>query len=227
MKINLNTKPTGTPTIIQGFPGFGLIGTIATEFLIEHLKAKAIGEFIYDELPPTIAIHQGKLVKPMEIYYAKKENLVILHTILVPKGHEWDVADEIIGLAKKIKAKKIICLEGVMSMTGNDVYGYGDPVLSKKKIKPLTESIIMGVTAAVMTRYPKAIGLFAESHSQMPDSKAAAQLITALDNYLGLKVDTKPLLKQATQFENKLKGILRQANKATEEKEKKDLSYLG
>ena len=36
MKIELSTKPK-SPTIIGGFPGFGLVGMIATEYLINHL----------------------------------------------------------------------------------------------------------------------------------------------------------------------------------------------
>ena len=225
LRLDLKKKPQ-SPTIIQGFPGFGLIGTIATEFLIEHLKAEPIGEFVYDELPPTIAVHQGKLVKPMEVYYAKKENIVILHTILAPKGIEWKMTDLILDMVRKLKAKRLICLEGVMSPDGEGVFCYGDKALEKYD-KPIQESIIMGVTASILARYPKAVALFAESHSQLPDSKAAAKLIGSLDKYLGLKVDPEPLLEQAQQFEQKLKGILEQTSKAQNEKERKDLSYLG
>ncbi|MFP4524687.1 MAG: proteasome assembly chaperone family protein [Candidatus Woesearchaeota archaeon] len=227
MNIQLKKKPQN-PTIIQGFPGFGLIGTIATEFLIDHLDAELIGEFIYDDLPATVAIHQGKLVKPMEVYYAKKENLVILHAIMAPKGKEWEVTDQVIDLTKKLKAKKVVCLEGVMSPESENIYSWGDPKLEKQGVKPIKESIVLGVTAALMARHPKKTAcLFAESHSQLPDSKAAARLIKVLDKYLGLKVDPKPLYTQAQAFEDKLKGILQQASKANTEKERKDLTYLG
>ncbi|KKW19395.1 MAG: Thymidylate kinase, partial [Parcubacteria group bacterium GW2011_GWF2_50_9] len=40
------------------------------------------------------------------------------------------------------------------------------------------------------------------------DSKAAADIIKVLDAYVGLNVDTAPLLKQAQLFEKKLKGIM-------------------
>ena len=42
MKIVLTEKPKNA-ILIEGFPGFGLVGTITTEFLIDHLKAKKIG----------------------------------------------------------------------------------------------------------------------------------------------------------------------------------------
>ncbi|MBI2035012.1 MAG: PAC2 family protein [Candidatus Levybacteria bacterium] len=73
------------------------------------------------------------------------------------------------------------------------------------------------------------LALFAEAKSNLPDSKAAAEIIKALDLYTGLKVDPKPLLKQAEAFEEKLKDIIQkgqQAEDIQEEKEKK-LGYVG
>jgi predicted ATP-grasp superfamily ATP-dependent carboligase len=61
----------------------------------------------------------------------------------------------------------------------------------------------------------------------LPDSKAAAHIIQALDSYTGLKIDPKPLLKQAQMFEQKLKGIMKQQQKAEEVQDDKHLSYVG
>ncbi len=232
MEIQLDKKPQ-KPIIIEGFPGFGLIGTIVTEFLIEHLKAEQIGDFEYNEMPPMLAVHKGKVVKPMGIYYNKKNNIVILHTILNVNGNEWKMAKAIEDMAKKLKAKEIISIEGVSSPIPSkelNIYYY-----CKNKIgcleglaEPLKESIIMGVSAAIMLRSKiKFTGLFAETHSKLPDSKAAAKIIQVLDKYLNLKVDYKPLLKQAQEFEQKFKKIMQQATSANKVKDKKRLDYLG
>jgi len=229
MKIELRKKPQN-PIIIEGFPGFGLVGTIVTEFLLEHMKCELIGEFVYDDLPAIAAIHKGKLVNPMGVHYSKKYNVIILQTILNPKGKEWAVGRAILDMAKQVKAKKIISVEGVGSpgiKKQQAIYYYGDKKFEKAGLKPIDESIVVGVTSTVMLNYPNSVCIFAETASSMPDSKAAAKVIEALDKYLGLKVDTKPLLKQAEQFENKLKGIISQSSKAEMESEKKYLSYLG
>ncbi|MBU1201620.1 MAG: PAC2 family protein [Nanoarchaeota archaeon] len=230
MKIELKKKPQN-PIIIQGFPGFGLIGTITTEFLLEHMNCELIGEFIYNDLPAIVAIHKGKLVKPMAVYYSKKHNVVILQTILNPKGKEWDIADAIIDLAKQLKAKKILCIEGVNSPPGlkNDskLFYYGDDNLKKFGLEPINESIIIGVTSSLMIKYSNITCIFAETHSALPDSKSAAKVIEVLDKYLGLKVDYKPLFKQAEEFEQKLKGLIQQTSKVSEESDKKYMSYLG
>ncbi|MFH1506378.1 MAG: PAC2 family protein [archaeon] len=230
MKINLTKTPTN-PIIIEGFPGFGLVGTIVTEFLIDHLKVEKIGEFVYDELQPIVAIHKGKLVKPMVVYYSKQYNLIILHTILNVQGFEWKIAEQILELCKKTKAKEILSIEGVnmsaFPLGKNRMFYFGDEKLGKLGAEPIKESIIMGVTAAVMTRFKNIKCIFAGTNSALPDSKAAAEVIKILDKYLNLKVDYKPLLKQASQFEGKLKGLMQQSQSLTREAEKKQLSYLG
>ena len=47
MKFELKKKPKN-PTIIEGFPGFGLVGTIASEFLMSHLDCEQIGRFYFE-----------------------------------------------------------------------------------------------------------------------------------------------------------------------------------
>ena len=69
--------------------------------------------------------------------------------------------------------------------------------------------------------------IFAETHTSLPDSKAAAKIIGVLDKYLGLKVDYKPLLLQAEKFEDKLRGLLTESQKAQQISEKKKMSYVG
>ncbi|MBU0756583.1 MAG: PAC2 family protein [Nanoarchaeota archaeon] len=236
MKIILHKKPKN-PTIIEGFPGFGLIGTITTEFLIEHLKAKEIGSFEYDSLPAIVAVHQEKLVNPMGVFYAEKENIIILHTILNTQGVEWKLCDSILNMVKTLNAPEIVCLEGVSSKQTTDnsqVYYYATSPKSKQKlskikdVKSLKESIILGVSGALMLRsHIPVTCFFAETHLEFPDSKAASNIVKILDSYLGLKVDYKPLLAQAKEFEEKFKTIMEQSSIASKVRDKKQMSYLG
>lgn len=237
MEIKLSKKPKN-PIIIEGFPGFGLVGTIATEFLIEHLKCEQIGKYYFDDLPATIAIHDGKVVDPVGIFYNKKYNIAIIHSISAVAGMEWKAADLIINIAKQLTAKEIICLEGVGGLNAelseeNRVFFNSNNAKIKKElestgIKELKEGIIIGVTSALLLKaeFPLAC-IFAEAHTNLPDSRASAQIIKVLDKYLGLEVDYKPLLEQAHKFEEKLKGLLEKSQKAMTDQEKKQLSYVG
>lgn len=236
MDIKLSKKPKN-PIIIDGFPGFGMVGTIATEFLIDHLQTEQIGKILFEEMPAIVAIHGGKLVEPFGVFYNKKYNIVIVHVISGMSGTEWKVCDAIIKLAHDLEAKEIISLEGVGSNTMTEepetFYFTNDVVeqskLKKIKVEKLKEGIIMGVTSALLLKEEKIpiICLFAETHTNLPDSKAAANIIKALDSYLSLEIDYKPLLDMAKKFEDKLKGILQQSKVAEQQRDKKAMSYVG
>ena len=95
-------------------------------------------------------------------------------------------------------------------------------------LEKLTEGIIMGVTGALILRKDiKVTSFFSETQSTLPDSRAAAQIICLLDEYLNLKVDYKPLIKKAEEFESKLKGILSKTQSAASSAEKKRQTYFG
>ena len=80
MEIKLWKKPKNC-TIVEGFPGFGLVGTISTEYLIDHLKTEEIGKIHLEDLPAVVAVHKGKVVQPLGIHYSQEYNLIILHAV--------------------------------------------------------------------------------------------------------------------------------------------------
>lgn len=230
MNFELSKKPK-SPVILEGFPGFGLVGTISTEYLIEHLNAEKIGQINMEESPPMVAIHQGKVIDPVGIYYSKRYNIVIIHAVMPVTGVEWKLANVIQELAKKLNAKEVISIEGVGGQgkkTSSYYYTNFSKKLEKLGISRLDEGIIMGVTGALLLKKDLKLScIFAETHSALPDSRAAAKIIEELDKYLGLKVDPKPLIEKAERFETKLKDILQKGQLAGKEKDKKELSYMG
>jgi len=230
-------KPKGS-TVLEGFPGFGLVATISTGFLIDHLNCEQIGRYWFEETQPTLAIHACKLVDPIGIYYNKKYNIVIIHSITPVNNMEWKAADLVLDVCRQVDAKEILTAEGVGSTEEGETRGffYSSNTDHRKKFEKLGidclgEGIIVGVTSALLMKAPQEgfdiCCLFAETHSNLPDSKAAAKIVELMDQYLGLKVDYKPLLKQAEAFEKRLRLMMDQATKAKEIKEKKDISYVG
>ncbi|MBW3022870.1 PAC2 family protein [Candidatus Woesearchaeota archaeon] len=233
MKVELLKKPKN-PIIIEGFPGFGLVGSISTEFLINHLQTEQIGSIKVEENSPLVAIHDGKVLDPIAIHYNKKNNIIIVHAIASSQGIEWQLKETILKLAKDLQAKEIISLEGVIGGEAGEPrsFYFTNSAKSEKKfetssIEKLKEGIVVGVTGALLLEKSVSVSaVFVETHSAMPDSKAAAKVIEILDKYLGLEVDYAPLLKQAELFEKKLKTILQQKNQIVEEQEKKKMSYI-
>ncbi|UZE93988.1 MAG: proteasome assembly chaperone family protein [Candidatus Pacearchaeota archaeon] len=237
IRIEFTEEKPQRSIIVEGFPGFGFVSTIATEYIIKHLNAKPIGRIVSDKLMPIAAVHKNEVIYPLEIFYDKKTNIIIVQAVTPVEGLEWRLADAIIDLAKEINAKEIVGLEGVASaeeIKNANVFFYSNKKEKRKslieaKIKPLQEGIIIGVTGALLMKAQDVSFscFFVETHTGLPDNKAAAKLIQALDKYLGLTIDYKPLLEKAKEVEEKLKGLLMRLGEAKTMKEKKKLSYMG
>jgi uncharacterized protein len=227
MRILLDKTPKA-PTVIVGFPGVGLVGPIVTEFLLDHMKMEQIGRFEYDELPAMVPIHKGKIAHPMSVHYSEKYNTIIVYTILSLKAHEWDVAEAVAKLVKDVQAKEVLCIDGATAPGEDDkIFAFGNPQLGQLGATMMEESVLVGVSAALLLTHGGISCVFASTQAEMPDSKAAANVVKFLDKYLGLEVDYQPLLEQATQFEEKLKNVATQAQAAMSVKEKRSLDYLG
>ena len=236
MKVILRSKPKN-PTVIQGFPGIGMVGAIAAEFLVQHMNTEMIGKILIEKTPTLVAVHDGRLIEPFSIYYNKKYNLVVIHSIISIPGAEWQLADAVVALCNQLKAKQIISLEGIGSSVEKNesrIFYYTnskkyETVFKKAKIEQLKEGIIMGQASALLVKSGATpiSCIFAETHTSLPDSKAAAEVIKALDAFLGLKIDYKPLLKIAAEFEKKFRGILMQGEKTKDLVARKQMSYVG
>lgn len=236
IRIELKEVPKGC-TIIEGFPGFGLVSTIVTSYISEHLNAKPIGEVFSSKLNAMVAIHEGNVISPIEIMYDKKHNIIIVQASTLVNGLEWDIADSIIELAKITKAKEILSIEGVTPTTEKPepkIFYYTNNKNAEqrfsKDVKKLGEGIIVGVTGSLllMAKDVPISCLFVESHVNIPDNKAAAEVIKELDSYLKLDIDYKPLLKKAKKVEAKLRGLIRSMMEAKQSKKmKEELQYTG
>jgi len=235
LAIQLKKKPKGV-ILIEGFPGFGLVGTITTEYLLQHLTCECIGSFWLEEMPATVVVHDSMIVPPVGLYYNKEYNIVIIHAISGTVGVEWKLADCIDDIAKQLQAKQIITIEGVGSGAETEesqaFYYATNPKhtaqLKKLGIKPLTEGLIIGVTSALLLKTKiDTIALFADTHSKLPDSKAAAKIIEVLDKYVGLKIDPKPLVETAQKFEEKLKTLIEKSKSANTEMKERQMNYVG
>ncbi len=236
LKLELTEKPTTKPRLIEGFPGFGFVSTIATEFLIKHLNAKLIGRITSEKIQPIAAIHKGQIIHPIGIYYDKKNNLMIIQAVTPIDGLEWEIADTVEELCKQVKVKEIIGLEGVSSQVQDKdpkVFCFSKEKfcldkLAKLKIMPLEEGIIIGVTGALLMKSSNPLScFFVEAHSQMPDNKAAAKLVECVDKYLKLQIDTRPLLSKAKEMEVKLKDLMGKVAETNEAHQDRKLSYMG
>ncbi len=238
MKVTLTEKPQKV-TIIEGFPGIGFVATIAIEYLTNHLKFRTIGKMWCPELAPIAIVHGKRIIQPIEILYNDKLNLVVMEALAGVSGFEWEVADSILELYKKLNAKEIISIEGIGIQEETEEPGtfyYSNDEIRGRMLQqigcsPVKEGVILGVSGALLVKLSKEIKssfVFAGTHSNLPDNKAAAKIVEVLDKYLNLNIDYKPLLKKAGEMEEKIRDILAQSKQAMELKKVKDSTeYIG
>jgi len=238
MKYFLSERPKN-PVIMHSSPSMGLISTITSKFLIDHLEVKQIGYMESEHISPLTAIHKSEIVNPITLFYNKEHNLVIVQCLTEMKGYEYEFANSLLDLAKELKAKELLIVEGIPaqdSQQETSIFFYTNKKSKKAgKIKPLTEGIVMGLTAALLLKakeFPISC-FFAEAHSNLPDAEAAAKVVDGLNSYMKMTVDVNPLLEQAKKFESQLKQFLAKGQapqikplKANLE-EKEETNYVG
>ncbi|MGB9675180.1 MAG: proteasome assembly chaperone family protein [Candidatus Nanoarchaeia archaeon] len=240
IELKLLVKPKKGATVIVGFPGFGYVATIATEYLIDHLKTHPLGEIWSSQLTSAAFIHEGRVIKPIEIFHNDKYNILIIEALSNVSGLEWEIAEAVLKLCREISAKELICIEGVSAPAANtepQAFYYSNNAANSKKLekiglKKIRDGVIFGVAGALLLKAKKDISssfIFAETHSDLPDSRAAAKVIQVLDQYVNLKVDYAPLLKRAEEFEKRLQELIRKAQFAVAAKKEKEvkLPYIG
>ena len=221
--------------LVVAFPTVGLISSIAGHHIVQSLKLKEIGAIVSSQLMPTAVIHDGYPSPPVRIYAGKKtcgpqgscdQIAVIMSEFMPPYEVIKPLADEILLWAKNKGCRFITALEGTHAEGDIDeeslqVYG----VASTKSIKDLmkkydipetNEGMITGVTGVLLYSAAllkqDALCLLSEAHSDYPDSRAAANIVSKLDIMLpGIRIDAKPLYEQAEEIEQKIRKFLDQS----------------
>lgn len=220
--------------LVVAFPTVGLISSIAGHFIIDTLKLDEIGTIVSKEFMPATVIHNSKPSPPVRIYAGKKncgpdgtcEQLaVIISEFMPPYNIIKPLAEKILEWSDKKGCKIVVALEGTHAVGEGKkkpmVYGIGSNNQMKKflqqyKIEETKEGMITGVTGVLLYEgvlmKRDVICLLSEAHSAFPDSRAAGNLLKKLDVMLPeIKIDPKPLYKEAEKIEEQIKRFMEQS----------------
>lgn len=233
--INLSREIVA-PTIIVGSPNFGMIGTIVTEFLISHLNMVECGNIVVQFLPPVVAVHKGRIIDPIGLFYCQEKNVLIVHIAANVIGLEQLISNSIAELTYRTNARSVVSIDGLFVAEVDDVptvwYATRDErsraKLTEMGMDALSDGIISGPSAILLSNSTlPVVALLASSHEQVADSQAAASIVAALDEWFGFDVDPSLLMDYVKKYEEKWKSILSASLSSKEEKNKKYVSYVG
>jgi len=210
-------KKLKRPTVIMGFPGTGLVGSVAASQIVESLAMEFGGYITSAEFAPLAAIHDYKPMPAARIHFSEKQNMiVIISEMTIPIGSSQDVADKIYEFAKSVGASSIISLGGIsLQEEKKGVFVVSsDPeivkdIIAKKIAKPIKEGATTGVTGILLAKgaldkFPITT-ILAESSEEYLDPKAASNVLKVLTRITGVQVNTAKLEKEAEEYSKDIK----------------------
>jgi len=240
------------PILICGLPGSGFVGKLALEHLINELGAKLFGVIYSYDFPPQAIIQSDGTVDIIknELYYWRSKdsaNDLILYTgdsqPITPDA-DYEVADKILELARKMGAKKVYALAAYI--TGGfvkipRVFAAATETtivddLKKYGVVLMTEGSITGMNGLLVglakIHDMQGISLLGETSGYIIDANASKVVLEVFAKMMNLKIDMTTLDQRAKSTEAVVK-TLDQLRHGQEEqpvesgpKDDRDLGYI-
>ena len=222
IKIVENKPIPSEATMIIGLPDVGLVGLIATSYLITELDLEEIAYMDSDLLPPVVVLHEGLPHAPLRIY-GNKNIIAVISELAVPAPAIYSIVREIVNWAQAKKVKRILSMGGIplenrQSIKEPEVFGAASTkellgTLEKSGLKVLKEGYIVGAQALSM-RYSinkkmPSIAILAQSFYNYPDPQAAAIVLKELSKISDIKVDVSKLLEKGEEIRLKARDVMK------------------
>jgi uncharacterized protein (TIGR00162 family) len=196
------------PILIEGLPGLGLVGKIATRYLIKQLKAQKIADLYSPHFPYFVLVSKKGSVRLLRgtFYFWKNdsgENDLILFTgdsqAQTIEG-QYEISNSILDFAQKHGVKLVITIGGyrvetdkpkvVAAATSQTLLNRA--LQANAVISPMGSPIV-GTAGLILGLAPfrkiEALCLLGETRGYLPDPKAAKSVLEVLMKILGINVD--------------------------------------
>lgn len=227
--------------IIDGFPSVGLVSSIVANYLVALLKMEYIAVMDSNLFPTVSLIRNSEPLGPARIYARPhlkdgEQQIVVFSTELQPSAAMLrPLGRAVMNFAQQQKCSLIISAGGLI-IEGDDepvdvnerrsevsVYGIASTERAEKRLrsadaKPFVEGVISGTAGVLLNegrrRGMDVVTLLAEARPNMADARAAALILTAIDQMImHLSLNVEPLCKEAERLEAQLKILHKDAEK--------------
>ena len=238
--VELKRMDLRNAVVIDGFPSVGLVSSIVANYLVALLKMEYIAVMDSNLFPTVSLIRDAEPLGPARIYARPnlkpgEQQVVVFSTELQPSANLLrPLGRAIIDFAEKQKCRLIISAGGLIvegEDTGKEdeekgevsVYGIAsteraEALLKQADSEPFTEGVISGTAGVLLNeggrRGMDVITLLAEARPDIADARAAALILTAIDQMImHLNLNVEPLCKEAERLEAQLKVLHKDAEK--------------
>jgi len=209
-------------TMIIGLPDVGLVGLIATSYMISELNLEEIAYMDSDLLPPVVVLHKGLPHAPLRIY--GNQNLIaVISELAVPAPAIYTIMREIVDWGQAKKVKRIVPMGGIpienrQSIKEPEVFVAASnqellDTVNKKGLKTLNEGYIAGPQALSMrysvSKKMQAIAILAQLFYNYPDPQAAAMALKEFSKISDIKLDVSKLLEKGEEIRLKARDMMK------------------
>ena len=230
-EVIVQAKPLSSEgsSILIGFPGSGLVGSIALAYMVDTLGFDSIGTITSKYFPPMAMMSEGVISVPVRIY-EKDRFVAILADIPIQPQICYEVANAILDWLKPYNIAEIVTLAGII--TNEPEKRVFCVATDKTLLERLGESTIRlpigsisGIASSLLTeckiRGIPGIGLLGETINA-PDPRAAAGTVDVLKSLYNLQIDTTGLIEQAEEIEAQMHRLAEDVQTAEEQPVRKD-----
>ncbi|MBB6400734.1 uncharacterized protein HNP92_000019 [Methanococcus maripaludis] len=222
------------PLVISGFPGIGLVGSIASYHLLKNLKMEYVG-YIEDPMLPEIMIVEEGIAYPPVRVYARDDLVIFFSDVMIPPELVYPMSIMISDRLKEINPKMVVTLEGFASMTPEKSFwvSSSEKILNSimdEEIPALQLGMIGGISGALMKccndRDIPSACLITETVGLRPDPRGASKIIENLNKKYNLNADTEELIKEAESIEEKMKSLAKEHAKLMSKPKTENPMYM-
>ena len=220
-------------TMIIGLPDVGLVGLIATSYLISELNLEELAYMDSDLLPPVVVLHKGLPHAPLRMY-GNDKLIAVVSEMAVPAESLHKVMEEIVNWAQKKQVKRIVSMGGIplenrQTINEPEVFAAASSQelldqISKNGLKTLNEGYMVGPQALSMrysvNKQVPAIAILAQSFYNYPDPQAAALAIKEFAKISDVKVDVSKLLEKGEEIRLKARDMMKRTQEEMKQMKK-------
>ncbi|MEM4781415.1 MAG: PAC2 family protein [Halalkalicoccus sp.] len=220
------------PFLIEGLPGVGLVGKIATDHLIEQFEMEYYASVHCDGLP-RIGVYReedDELKPPVRIYADPERELLALQSEVPVSGSSApEFAACVTAWLEEHDVTPLYLSGRPAEKDGSpDVYGVATGAASEHLdragiVPPKETGFISGPTGALLNRAIEiefdSVGLIVESNPQFPDPEAARALIQAgIGPIAGIDPDVDRLVEQAETIREQREQLAQRMHEADDDR---------
>jgi len=221
-------------SVLMGFPGSGLVGSIALQYMVDQLEFEQIGSMNSKYFPPLAMMNRGVINVPVR-FYEKNNIAAIVADIPIHPMICYEVANGIMDWLMPFKVREVVAIAGIITNEPEKrVFGVATSEEALPRIQENTIILpigsISGIASSILTeckiRNIHAYGLLGETINA-PDPRASAASIEVLNKMYDLALDVQPLLEQAEEIESTMQKLSEQVQSAETMPKKEQLPMYG